>query len=144
MAARKSISWILDFTNKLPNDKERIKCLQANGGPAMRAVLEYGLNPAIKWALPPGVPDFEENGQDANDGNLYAEARKLYLFIEGGNDRVHQIKRENIFLSFLSSISKEDADMIVAYKDGENPFPNITWKLVKKAFPDMGQDNGQK
>lgn len=140
---RKTISWILDFTNKLPNDTERIKCLQANGGPAMQTVLEYGLNPKIKWILPPGVPEFEENGEDGNEGNLYAEARKFYLFVEGGNDHIHQIKRENIFLSMLSAIAKEDADMVVKIKDGEWPYPKITWKLVKKAFPHMGQDNGQ-
>ena len=38
--ARKSIAWILDFTSKLPNDEEKVKCLQANDNTAIRTVLK--------------------------------------------------------------------------------------------------------
>lgn len=137
MAQRKAISWILNFTNDLPNDVERIKCLQANDGPAIRSILKYALDPSVEWLLPEGDPPFEINGEDFSELKFYSEARKLYLFVAGGNDNIHPIKRERLFIDFLSSIYEEDAKMVLAAKNKTLPWKNITKKLVKKAFPGL-------
>lgn len=130
---KKAISWILDFTDKLPNDEERIKCLRANAGPAMKIVLRCAFRDDITFLLPEGVPEYEENQVDGNDQFLYREARKFEHFI---NPEIHPIKRENIFISLLQSVSPEDAKLICAVKDKNLPYENITKDLVTKAFPE--------
>lgn len=136
--SKRSISWILDFTNKLPNDKERLACLKQNDTPAMRLVLQSALDSRVEWLLPEGDPPYTPNTLDQNtEARLYTESRKLYLFVKGGNDNLNQVKRETLFIELLQSIDPEDAKLLLACKDKKLPYKNITKKLVQKAFPDF-------
>lgn len=137
MAKPKSISWILDFTSKL-DDIEKVKCLQANDNSAMRTILKYALDPNIKWQLPPGDPPYKP--QEENDDLaiiLYQEARKLYLFIEGGNPNLRPMKRESLFIDLLQRVDPNDAKMILAFKDKKMPFKGITPEIVNQAYPGL-------
>lgn len=132
---RKSISWILDFTSKLPNDEERVKCLRANDNNVMRTILNYALNPNIKWIMPEGRPPYTPNEHPHQENVLYSQARKLYLFIEGGAPNVKPIQRERLFIDLLESLDPRDAEMICEIKDKKMPFENITVELVREAYP---------
>lgn len=134
---RKSISWILDFTSKLPNDEEKIKCLQANNNNAILTILKYAYDPNIKWALPAGDPPYKPCEFPHQENMLYMEIRRLYLFIEGGNPNLKQLKRETMFIEMLQSIDPEDAKMILAMKDKKLPYKGLNAKLVLKAFPGL-------
>ena len=68
---------------------------------------------------------------------LYQEARRLYLFLEGGNDNLTALRREQLFISFIESIDKEDAKLMLAAKDKKIPYKGITAKLVNTAFPGL-------
>ena len=136
--ARKSIAWILDFTNKLPNDEERVKCLQANDTVPMRTVLAYALDPNIKWLLPEGDPPYIPNEDTKySESVLYSEIRKLYLFVEGGNPDLKPLRREQIFIDLLQIIDPKDAILLLAAKDKKLPFENLTYELIKKAYPGL-------
>lgn len=134
---RKAISWILDFTSKLPNDEEKIKCLQANGVAHIFDILRFAYDPKIKWLLPKGSPPYTPNEGKNLEARLYSEIRKLYLFIEGGNDNLHQIKRETLFISMLENVHPEDAKLLLAIKEKKLPYKGLNSDLILKAFPGL-------
>ena len=134
----KSISWILEFTSKLPNDEEKIKCLRANES-VMKPILNLAFNPDIKWLLPEDSPPYRPN-HEALPTDMYKEMRKMYIFLDeksGGNPRLNQIKRESLFIDVLESVPVDDAKLLLEVKNKKIPFKGITKALVKKAFPGM-------
>ena len=133
---RKSIAWILDFTSKLPDDEEKIKCLRANNHAAIKTVLKFCFDPNINWLLPEGEPPYTES-LEADENAFYSQARKLYLFVEGGNPNLTNVKREALFINVLESLLEEDAQLLIAIKDKYMPYPGITEELVRKAFPEI-------
>lgn len=135
--ARKAISWILDFTSKLPNDEEKVKCLRSNENPAILTILKYCYDPNIKWALPEGEPPYTPSEFPNLDNMLWTEARRLYLFIEGGNPNLKQLKRESMYVELLQTVHPADAKLLLAIKDKELPYPGLNSKIVLKAFPGL-------
>ena len=135
--ARKPISWILDFTSKLPNEEEQIKCLQANNNSALLTILKFCFDPNIKWLLPEGDAPYKPCEYPNVDNMLYTEARRLYLFVEGGNPNLTQLKGESMFVDLLQSINPEDAKLLVSIKDKKLPYKGLSSKTVLKAFPGL-------
>lgn len=133
---RKAISWILDFTSKLPNELEQIKCLQANDNSAIRTILKFCFDPNIKWLLPAGDAPYQPSSFPNLDNMLYHEARRLYLFVEGGNPNLTTLKRESMFVELLQTVHPEDAKLLVSIKDKKLPFP-IKPETVLKAYPGL-------
>jgi hypothetical protein len=131
----KSIAWILEFTSKLPNKEEKLKCLRANGRPEMLTILKYAFDPEVVWLLPPGAPPYTPSEEGNNEKVLWGEVRKLYHYIKGGNDNLNQIKRERMFIELLEHVAPEDAELLVHIKDKKLPFTGITARMVKDAFP---------
>lgn len=134
---RKAISWILDFTSKLPNEEEKIKCLRANNISQIIDVLRFTYDPNIKWLLPEGEPPYAPNNGSNLESRFYAEIRKLYLFVEGGNNNLHPLKRETLFISLLENIHPEDAKLLMSMKDKKLPYKGLTSTLILKAFPGL-------
>lgn len=135
--SRKPISWILDFTSKLPNEEEQIKCLRANDNSAIKTILKFCFDPNIKWLLPEGDAPYKPCEYPNIDNMLYGEARRLYLFVEGGNPNLTTLKRESMFVDLLQSINPEDAKLLVAIKDKKFPYKGLTAATVLKAFPGL-------
>jgi len=134
---RKSIGWILEFTSKLPTEEEQIKCLQANDNIPMLTILKYAFDPNIRWLLPEGDCPYQPSEYPNIENMMYTEARRLYLFIEGGNPNLTQLKRESMFIDLLQSISPDDAKLLVAAKDKKLPYEGLTSATVLKAFPGL-------
>lgn len=135
--ARKAISWILDFASKLPNEEEKIKCLRANESGPILTILKFCYDPNIKWALPEGEPPYTPSEFPNLDNMLWSEARRLYLFIEGGNPNLKQLKRESMYVELLQTVHPSDAKLLIAIKDKELPYPGLNSKIVLKAFPGL-------
>lgn len=123
----------------LDNDEERIKCLQQNDNAALRTILKVAFDPEIEWALPEGEPPYTPCEFPHQENMLYQEARRIYLFLKGGNDNLNPIKRERMFIDVLEAIDPEDAKLLLAIKEKKMPegAQNVTAKLVKKAFPGL-------
>jgi hypothetical protein len=134
---RKAISWILDFTSKLPNEEEKVKCLRANENSALLTVLKFCYDPNLKWALPEGEPPYTPCEYPNVESMLYSEARRLYLFVEGGNPNLKTLKRESMFIDLLQSITPNDAKLLISIKDKKLPYPGLDSKIVLKAFPNL-------
>ncbi len=132
----KPISYVLEFTDKLKTKEQRIECLRQNDGGALRQILRFAFG-GVKWLLPEGDPPYIPNEDQNSERGLYNEARKLYLFVEGGNPNLTDSKREALFIQFLQNINTEDAKLILAMKDGKLPWKNLDATLALEAFPDL-------
>lgn len=134
---RKSIAWILEFTSNLEDPNEQVKCLLANDNSAIRTILKYCFDPNIRWLLPAGDAPYVPCEFPNIENMLYSEARRLYLFIEGGNPNITTLKRESMFVDLLQSITPEDAKLLVSIKDKKLPWKGLSAKTVLKAFPEL-------
>jgi hypothetical protein len=124
---------------ELEKREQRLEALRQNGNPAMWAVLKHMFDPNIKFLLPKGTPPYDPLEFD-EPGRLYVEARRLYLFVEGGSTIITQQKREALFISLLENINKDDAMLLLAMKEKKSPIKGLTKNLVATAFPGLLPD----
>ena len=134
---KNGIAEILKMVSEQKTTEDKVRKLQELNTPVLQQVLKYALDPSIKWKLPEGEPPYKPSPYDDTQAMLYQEARRMYLFIEGGNDNLTPLRREQLFISFLESIDKEDAKLMIAAKDKKIPYKGITAKLVNTAFPGL-------
>jgi hypothetical protein len=137
--AKLSIGKILEKCMEFEKKEDKIAALRANQNPAMVQILKFMFDPNIKFLLPKGDPPY--NPLEFNEpGRLYVEARKLYLFIEGGHPTITPFKRESLFISLLENVNPEDAKLLLAMKDKKSPMKGLTKNLVSTAFPGLIPD----
>ncbi len=133
-----SISEILEKASKAKKIEEKVSILRANYSPALVWVLKIAFHPEIKWLLPEGKPPYKPSEFYDVHGALLREYRKLQYFVSNqGYDGLRQLKREMMFIEFLETIDKNDAELILSIKDGKMPYKTITYRLVEIAFPDL-------
>ena len=140
MTRKFAISEIIEQAAQKSSDAEKISHLQQNQTEALKTVLQYALHPGIKWVLPPGAPPYKPTDFLDQEGMLYMEARRLYLFVEGGNNDLKKVKREMMFIGLLESIHNKDAELLLAAKEKKLPYPSITYNIVNSAFPGLLPD----
>ena len=96
-------SEILGKVSKLKTKKEKVDHLQKYNTDSLRMVIKSSFDPKVKWALPFGEVPYRPN--EAPEGTEHSmlsyEARKLYHFIEGGDNLISQNKRESMFVQML-------------------------------------------
>ena len=130
-----------EIATKINNAKDKprkLKVLQENDSVPLRRVLKGAFHPDIEWLLPPGDVPYTAN--DAPVGTehtlLSQEAKRLYLFAKGGDDRISNTKRETLFIQMLEGLCAEEAEFLVAVvnKKVNNKYKGFTANLVKDAF----------
>ena len=132
---RLGISEILKRASEITDDNARVAWLQQNDNPTLRVVIKGAFDPNIKWLLPEGNPPYKPNDLVDQQHRLFTEARKFYLFVEGGNPNLTQLRREALFIELLETLDPEDAKLILAIKDKTLPYPGVTVDIVNRAFP---------
>lgn len=134
---RLGIFQILEQASSTKGTEEKINVLRQNASPALQQILKYAFDPTIVWDLPEGAPPYKPCVYPAQEMRLFAEARRLYLFLKGGNPNLTKLKREALYIELLESIHPEDAKLLVEIKDKKIPYKGVTLKLVKEAFPGL-------
>lgn len=137
---RLMISEVLENASKLKGKDDKIAYLRQNISKPLLDVIKYALDPNIKFLLPTGKVPYNKTAAVEAQGMLFHEVRKLYLFVEGGNPNLTQIRRETLFIQFLESLDPKDAEMIVAVKDKKLPYAGLNYKLMREAFPGLLSD----
>ena len=131
-----------EIATKINNAKDKprkLKVLQDHDSLSLRMVLKGAFDPNIKWLLPKG-DDIPYTPNDAPIGTehtiLSQEAKRLYLFTEGGDNTISQNKRETTFVQMLEGLSAEEAQFLIAVvnKKVNNQYKGFTANLVKEAF----------
>ncbi len=136
MAMRLSISEILENAGKLETPAEKIMYLRKNYNEPLTTVLRYAYHPDLKFLLPDTDPPYAPLSTNEGHGMLYHEARKLYLFVEGGNPNLKQSKREVLFVQLLESVDPQDAVLLLSVKNKRLPY-DIGYDIVEEAFPGL-------
>lgn len=132
-----SLSEILNNASEFDKKQDRINYLRANDSPALRALLKYAYDEKVKFLLPEGDPPYKPNELPDQEGILYSELRRLYLFIEGGNPNLKPVRREYLFVQLLETVNKDDAKLLLAVKDKKIPYKGITKKFVEELYPGL-------
>ena len=124
--------------NNAKDKPRKLKVLRDHDSVPLRQVLRGAFDPKIEWALPKGdVPYTVNDAPIGTDHTILAqEAKRLYLFIKGGDNTVKQNKRELLFVQLLEGLSAEEAEFLVAVvnKKVNNKYKGFTANLVKEAF----------
>lgn len=138
----KGIAEILKEAGNTSSINEKIKILQSNSSPGLKAVLGYTYDPRVRWMLPKEDPPFKRNPKELDlQGVLHSEYRRFYLFVDCPDSKdIRQVKREQAYIGLLEMVDPDDADLLLAMKRRHIPYNGITYKLVKKAFPNMTKD----
>lgn len=134
---RLSISEILNKVSEIPSKKEKIEYLQKNQSRQLLDILRYAYDDRIKFLLPEGAVPYKPCPFPGQEASLYQESRRLYLFVEGGNPNLKQMKRELLFIQLLEMLDPNDAKLIVAVKDKKLPYKGVNKKLIEEAFPGL-------
>ena len=131
-------SEILGKLAKIKSKKDKVSHLKHYNDASLRMVIKSSFDPKIKWLLPEGeVPYIPNDAPEGTDhSNLSYEARKLYHYIEGGNASLKQNQRESMFIRLLESLHPDEADIIIAAKDGilHQKYKGLSINVVKEAF----------
>jgi hypothetical protein len=132
------ISEILDKVSKAKTKQNKVALLKQYNSPALRMVIKSSFDPKIKWALPEGEVPFKRNDAPAGTEHsvLSYESRKLYHYIEGGNNLLSQRKRETMFVQMLEGLHETEAEVLIAAKDGvlHQMYKGLSANVVKEAF----------
>jgi hypothetical protein len=131
------VAEILKKASEITDENQRIDWLRQNNSVALESMLRGAYDPKIVWLLPEGAPPYKVNDLVDQQNRLYTEARKLYLFIEGGNPNLKQLRREALFIELLETLDPEDAKLLLAVKEKHIPYPGVTKEVVAKAFPNI-------
>ena len=132
------ISEVLSKVAKAKTKDQKVRILRENDTPPLRMILKASFDPSIEWELPEGEVPYKVN--DAPDGtehtNLAHESRLLFHFIKGGNPKLSALRRENMFLQLLEGLSEEEAEILIAAKDGalHRKYKGLSDAVVKEAF----------
>lgn len=133
------ISEIIKKASNAKTKAEKIKILRDNNSQALRSVLKWNFEPAIKSDIPEGEVPFKRN--DAPIGTehtmLEREAKNLWRFIKGANS-LSRFKREQLFIQMLEGLHETEADIVCLVKDKQlHKKYRITKAVVTSAFPNI-------
>ena len=131
-------SEIATRVNNAKDKPRKLKVLRENDTQALRQICRAAFDDKIKWALPPGnVPYTTNEAPIGTEHTLLAnEAKRLYLFVEGGDNTISATKRETLFIQLLEGLSAEEAEFLLTVKDQKvnNVYKGFTANLEKEAF----------
>ena len=132
------MSEIAMKVNNAKDKPRKLKVLRDHDSVSLRQVLKGAFHPDIKWTIPKGEVPYTVN--DAPIGTehtvLGQEAKRLYLFVEGGDNTIKQSKKELLFIQMLEGLCAEEAEFLVAVvnKKINTKYKGFTANLVKEAF----------
>ena len=140
-SGRAMVTLFDEIATKINNAKDKprkVKVLKDNDSVALRQVLKGAFDPKIKWLLPTGDVPYEPNTAPIGTEHtvLTQEAKRLYLFTQGGDSSLSNTKRETLFIQMLEGLSAEEAKFLVTVvnKKVNNEYKGFTANLVKEAF----------
>ena len=137
-ARGETVHEIFTKINNAKDKPKKIEVLKRYDTPYIRQLLKAAFDPKIKWILPEGTPPYIAN--EAPEGTehtlLRNETRKLYLFIEGGDNTISKTRKETLFIQMLEGLHKTEAEVLINVKDKKinKVYKGLTEQLVKETF----------
>jgi|TARA_B100000745_G_scaffold269396_1_gene195865 hypothetical protein len=132
------ISEILTKVNNAKDKPKKVEVLKTYDSQPLRQVLKGAFDPSIIWDLPDGTPPYKENDAPAGTEHtlLSNEAKRLWHFVRGGDDRLSKTKKETMFIQILEGLHADEAKLLIAVvnKELNKVYKGLTDAVVKDAF----------
>ena len=129
---------ILIKVNNAKDKSKKIEVLRENDSVPLRQILKGAFDPKIKWDLPEGTPPYKENDAPAGTEHttLHTEARRLWHFVEGANDKLTKSKKEMMFIQMLEGLHQDEAQLLLDAKNKtlHRVYKGLSESVVKEAF----------
>ena len=139
--SRLLISEILRKVSNAKTKKEKVVLLQKHNTVALRQLMIINFDESVVCLMPEGEVPYTPNDAPVgtDHSRLEHEYRGLYRFFKGGDNRLKNLKREQMFVQLLEGLSAEEAELIVLVKDGKltSKYKRITKAVVSEAFPQI-------
>jgi hypothetical protein len=136
--AGETVHEIFTKINNAKDKPKKIEVLRRYDKPYIRQILKAGFDPKIKWVLPEGTPPYIANEAPVGTDHslLKNEARRLYLFIEGGDNTISKTRKETLFIQLLEGLHQTEAELLINVKDKKlnKAYKGLTADMVKEAF----------
>ena len=124
--------------NNAKDKPRKLKVLQDNDSVPLRQVLRGAFDTKIEWAIPKGDVPYTVNEAPVGTDHtiLSQEAKKLYMFVKGGDNTIKQSQKELIFIQMLEGLCAEEAEFLITVVNQKvnNKYKGFTANLVKEAF----------
>ena len=131
-------SEILKKVNNANTKPKKINILKQYDCEPLRMIIKGSFDPNIKWLLPNGNVPYQKNEapMGTEHSSLRIEAKRLYHFIKGGNDKLPQFKREDMFIQMLEGLHESEAELLIHAKDKRlhQVYKGLSDAAVKEAF----------
>lgn len=132
------MSEVLRKVHNAKTKDKKVEILKEYDSEPLRMIIKSSFDPNIKWVIPEGEVPFKRNESEEGTEHtlLFKEARKLYNFIEGGNNTIPRFRKENMFIQILEGLHSSEADLLIAAKDKRlhQVFKGLSENVVKEAF----------
>jgi hypothetical protein len=136
---RLTLGEVFDKNRNLKTNEEKTAWLRKNAGAGIYYILKLAFNKP-KWLLPDGAPPFKQDPGSAGlvPSHLMRELKVVYIFLEGGNNRLTQLRREQLFQQVLERLAPVENEILLSLKDGNFATKfKISKKLVDDTFPGL-------
>ena len=134
------VSEVLAKVSKQRTKAKKIQVLKENESLHLKSILIWNFDDSVKSILPEGEVPFDKNEAPAGTEHTYLahEYKVLYNFIEGGNDFLKPVKREQLFLQLLEGLHSDEAEVVCLMKDKKLTSKyKVTKAVVSEAYPDI-------
>ena len=136
--AGETVHEIFTKINNAKDKPKKIEVLRRYDKPYIRQILKAAFDPKIKWVLPEGTPPYIANEAPVGTDHslLKNEARRLYLFIEGGDNTISKTRKETLFIQLLEGLHQTEAEVLINVKDKKlnKAYKGLTAEMVKETF----------
>jgi len=137
-AAGETVHEIFTKINNAKDKPKKIEVLKRYDQPYIRQLLKAAFDPKIKWILPEGTPPYIANEAPVGTEHtlLKNETRRLYLFIEGGDNTISKTRKETLFIQMLEGLHQSEAEVLINVKDKKlnKVYKGLTAEMVKESF----------
>ena len=133
-----TVHEIFTKINNAKDKPKKIEVLIRYDKPYIRQILKAAFDPKIKWILPEGTPPYIANEAPIGTEHtlLKNETRRLYLFIEGGDNTISKTRKETLFIQMLEGLHQSEAEVLINVKDKKlnKVYKGLTAEMVRETF----------
>lgn len=117
--------------------KRRKQILINNRTEHLEKFLRYAFHPDIKFLLPKGSPPFQKGPDGNNSKAIYSQIRMLNYLTNEYAGNLTPLKKEQMFIQILESVSASEAELLLQMKDKKLKVTGLSYNLVKEVFPHL-------
>ena len=101
---------ILTKVNNKKDKPGKLEVLRRYDTNELRMFLKGAFDPKLEWLMPAGAPPYKPNGAPIGTEHtwLKQEVKRMFHFLKGGNPKLSQMKRDNMFIQMLEGLSEEE------------------------------------